>query len=211
MRVEPSAGEHMPDVTELADDQLIMLVAEGDPSALEALYDRYVRQCYGLALRLLSNPSLAEEVVQEVFLKLWTQPTAYSPDKGRFASWLLSMVHHRAVDELRRRSYTEASLDSYSQPGTGPLASMPSSEPDPGEQVWVMEQQRIVRAALDQIADSQRQILELAYFGGLSQSQIAERLRQPLGTVKTRMRQGLKNLRALLETGGLLNEPQNEP
>jgi RNA polymerase sigma-70 factor (ECF subfamily) len=201
----------MPDLTALADEELMMRVADGDIPAFEVLYDRHVRHCFGLAVRMLGNPSLAEEVVQEVFLKLWTRPTAYSSDRGRFASWLLSMVHHRAVDELRRRSYTEASFDSYNQPGTGPLAVMPAPEPDPGEQVWAMEQQRIVRLALDQIADSQRQILELAYFGGLSQSQIAEKLRQPLGTVKTRMRQGLKNLRALLETGGLLKEPQNEP
>lgn len=194
----------MLDLSPIADDQLVRRIAAGDAAALEALYDRYVRQCFGLALRMVSEPALAEEVVQEVFLKLWTSPGSYSSQKGAFASWLLSLVHHRCVDQLRKRSRTEVALDT-DEPSSI-LNTEPDPQPDPGEQVWVMEQQRVVRQALTQIPENQRLVLELAYFGGLSQSQIAEKLSQPLGTVKTRMRMGLLNLRALLESHKLLLE-----
>lgn len=192
----------MLDLSPIADDQLVSRIAAGDASALEALYDRYVRQCFGLALRMVGEPGLAEEVVQEVFLKLWSRPDSYSPQKGAFVSWLLSLVHHRAVDELRKRSRTEVALDN-DQP-LSVINTRPDPQPDPSEQVWVMEQQRVVRQALGELPENQRLVLELAYFGGLSQSQIAERTSQPLGTVKTRMRMGLQNLRGLLETNKLL-------
>jgi RNA polymerase sigma-70 factor (ECF subfamily) len=194
----------MLDLSPIADDQLVSRIAAGDASALEALYDRYVRQCFGLALRMVGEPGLAEEVVQEVFLKLWSRPDSYSPQKGAFVSWLLSLVHHRAVDELRKRSRTEVALDN-DQP-LSVINTRPDPQPDPSEQVWVMEQQRVVRQALGELPENQRLVLELAYFGGLSQSQIAERTNQPLGTVKTRMRMGLQSLRGLLETNKLLLE-----
>ncbi|MDQ3707016.1 MAG: sigma-70 family RNA polymerase sigma factor [Chloroflexota bacterium] len=187
-----------------ADDQLVSRIAGGDAAALEALYDRYVRQCFGLALRMVKEPALAEEVVQEVFLKLWSRPDSYSSQKGAFVSWLLSLVHHRCVDELRKRSRTEVALDNE-QP-LSVINTKPDPQPDPSEQVWVMEQQRVVRQALVQLPENQRQVLELAYFGGLSQSQIAESLSQPLGTVKTRMRMGLQNLRQLLESHKILRD-----
>lgn len=188
----------------LPDDQLVSRIAGGDAAALEALYDRYVRQCFGLALRMVSEPGLAEEVVQEVFLKLWSRPDSYSSHKGAFVSWLLSLVHHRCVDELRKRSRTEVALDN-DQP-LSVINTKPDPQPDPSEQVWVMEQQRVVRQALIELPENQRQVLELAYFGGFSQSQIAEQLSQPLGTVKTRMRMGLQNLRQLLETHKILRD-----
>ena len=194
----------MLDLSPIADDQLVSRIAAGDARALEALYDRYVRQCFGLALRMVGDPGLAEEVVQEVFLKLWSRPDSYSSQKGAFVSWLLSLVHHRAVDELRKRSRTEVALDN-DQP-LSVINTRPDPQPDPSEQVWVMEQQRVVRQALGELPENQRLVLELAYFGGLSQSQIAERTSQPLGTVKTRMRMGLQNLRGLLETNKLLLE-----
>lgn len=188
----------------LPDDQLVSRIAGGDAAALEALYDRYVRQCFGLALRMVNEPGLAEEVVQEVFLKLWSRPDSYSSHKGAFVSWLLSLVHHRCVDELRKRSRTEVALDN-DQP-LSVINTKPDPQPDPSEQVWVMEQQRVVRQALIELPENQRQVLELAYFGGFSQSQIAEQLSQPLGTVKTRMRMGLQNLRQLLETHKILRD-----
>ena len=192
----------MLDLSPIADDQLVLRVESGDPSALETLYERYVRQCFGLALRMLDDAALAEEVVQEVFTKLWVRPGSYSSQKGKFVSWLLSLVHHRCIDELRRRSRTEVPLD---DPVTGSLLdTQVDPDPDVGDQVVIKEQQQVVRAALGQISDSQRQVLELAYYRGLSQSEIAARLNQPLGTVKTRMRQGLKNLRTLLDATGLL-------
>ncbi|HEX8231481.1 MAG TPA: sigma-70 family RNA polymerase sigma factor [Chloroflexia bacterium] len=188
----------------LPDDQLVSRIAGGDAAALETLYDRYVRQCFGLALRMVSEPGLAEEVVQEVFLKLWSRPDSYSSHKGAFVSWLLSLVHHRCVDELRKRSRTEVALDNDEPLSV--INTKPDPQPDPSEQVWVMEQQRVVRQALIELPENQRQVLELAYFGGFSQSQIAEQLSQPLGTVKTRMRMGLQNLRQLLETHKILRD-----
>ncbi len=192
----------MLDLSPIADDQLVTRIANGDASALEQLYDRYVRQCFGLALRMLGDSALSEEVVQEVFLKVWTKPGSYSRQKGKFVSWLLSLIHHRCIDELRRRSRTEVALD---DPESGSvLDTAPDPELEPGEQVWVMEQQRVVREALAQIPQNQRQVLELAYYRGLSHSEIAARLGQPLGTVKTRIRLGMQTLRQLLEPYGLL-------
>ncbi len=194
----------MLDLAPIPDEQLVARVAGGDAAALEALYERYVRQCFGLALRLVTDPALAEEVVQEVFTKLWSSPGSFSAHKGAFVSWLLSLVHHRCIDELRRRHRTEVALDN-DEPSSI-LNTEPDPQPDPSEQVWVAEQQKAVRQALSQLPDNQRTLLELAYFGGLSQSQIAERLGQPLGTVKTRMRAGLQGLRALLEPQRLISD-----
>ncbi|MGA7730572.1 MAG: sigma-70 family RNA polymerase sigma factor [Chloroflexia bacterium] len=192
----------MLDLTGIADEQLLGRVGGGDASALEQLYERYVRQCFGLALRMLGEPALCEEVVQEVFLKVWTQPSSYSSQKGKFASWLLSVVHHRCIDELRRRSRTEIALE---DPSTGSILSIVQDpDPQPLEQIWTREVQSVVRAALVQIPQNQRQVLELAYFTGLSHSQIAAKLDQPLGTVKTRIRLGMQSLRQLLEPYGLL-------
>ena len=185
------------DLMPIADAELVGRIANGDASALERLYERYVRQCFGLALRILGDPALAEEVVQEVFLKLWSQPSRYSAERGQFVSWLLSLVHHRSIDELRRRSHTEIALDN---PALGSLLdTKPDTELDPGDQVVLAEQKQAVRQALAGIPPNQRQVLELAYFGGLSQSEIAARLGQPLGTVKTRMRAGLQQLRASMQ------------
>ncbi len=191
----------MLDLSPIADDQLMRNVANGDATSLEVLYDRYVRQCFGLALRLLNNPQIAEEVVQEVFTKLWSRPESYSSNKGKFASWLLSLVHHRCIDELRRRSNNEARLE---DPVTGSLLDTQlDPAPDPADQVALMEQQVAVRQALQELVPNQREVLLLAYFGGLSQSQIATELKQPLGTVKTRVRMGLQKLKSLLHARGI--------
>jgi RNA polymerase sigma-70 factor (ECF subfamily) len=189
------------DLLPATDEQLVLRVAAGEAPALEALYDRYVRQCFGLALLIVGDGALAEEVVQEVFLKLWTQPERYAAQKGKFVSWLLSLVHHRCIDELRRRSRTEVGLESAGdgEGGTGSLLdTLQDPQMDPGEQVSLNEQRMAVRDALRGIPEEQRQVLELAYYSGLSQSEIAARLKQPLGTVKTRMRTGLRRLRALI-------------
>jgi RNA polymerase sigma-70 factor (ECF subfamily) len=151
---------------------------------------------------MLGDSALCEEVVQEVFLKLWTNPGSYSIQKGKFVSWLLSLIHHRCIDELRKRSHTDVTLDDQEMGNV--LNTEPDPHLEPGDQVWVMEQQRVVRAALAQIPENQRQVLELAYYRGLSHSEIASKLGQPLGTVKTRIRLGMQSLRQLLEPQGLL-------
>ena len=194
----------MLDTTTSTDVLLLERVVGGDASALEQLYERYVRQCFGLALRMLGDPALSEEVVQEVFIKIWSQPTSYSPQKGKFASWLLSVVHHRCIDELRRSSRTETPLDD--ETATSLLNTQPDPEPQPPEQAWIHEQQTAVRKALEHLPQNQRLVLELAYFKGLSHSEIASQLDQPLGTVKTRIRLGMQSLRLLLEPYGLLTD-----
>lgn len=196
------ASGRMLDLTTSTDVLLLERIGSGDASALEQLYERYVRQCFGLALRMMGDAALSEEVVQEVFIKVWSQPGSYSAQKGKFASWLLSVVHHRCIDELRRSSRTETALDDETAGSL--LNTQPDPAPQPPEQVWVREQQTAVRAALAQLPQNQRQVLELAYFRGLSHSQIALRLGQPLGTVKTRTRLGMQSLRLLLEPYGLL-------
>src|SRR5215210_7054828 len=127
-----SSRERLLDSAPISDEQLVLRIQDGDASALEALYDRYVRQCFGLALRILGDSAIAEEVVQEVFMKLWTQSGSYSSKKGKFASWLLSVVHHRCIDELRRRSRTEVPLD---DPVVGSVLDTEfDSAPDPSDQ-----------------------------------------------------------------------------
>ena len=194
----------MQDLTLNADDLLMQNVANGDAASLEVLYDRYVRQCFGLALRMLNNASIAEEVVQEVFTKVWSRPDSYSAHKGRFVSWLLSLVHHRCVDELRRRSNSETPLEDAE---TGNLLNTEiDPSPDPADQASLREEQLAVREALNELAPNQREVIILAYFGGLSQSQIASRLKQPLGTVKTRVRMGLQKLKSLLDERGITKD-----
>ena len=193
----------MLDLTTLADEDLASRVAQSDAAALEQLYDRYVRQCFGLAVRIVGDSALAEEIVQEVFLKLWTQPQSYSQARGRFVSWLLSLVHHRSIDEIRRRSRTEVTLDGAT---SSPLHLQADPEPEPGEQVWVADLGKTVRSALAQLPPNQREPIELAFFRGLTHTQIAARLGQPLGTVKTRIRLGMSAMREALKGAGLLSE-----
>jgi RNA polymerase sigma-70 factor (ECF subfamily) len=193
----------MLDLNALADEELASRVLMSDSAALEQLYDRYVRQCFGLAVRIVGDGALAEEIVQEVFLKLWTQPASYTQSRGRFISWLLSLVHHRSIDELRRRSRTETPLDGRAG---GTLDVQADPEPEPGEQVSLTELREGVRSALSQLPANQREPIELAFFRGLTHTQIAQLLGQPLGTVKTRIRLGMSAMRETLKTSGLLNE-----
>jgi RNA polymerase sigma-70 factor (ECF subfamily) len=193
----------MLDLTSLTDEELAGRLLVRDSAALELLYDRYVRQCFGLAVRIVGDAALSEEIVQEVFLKLWTQPESYAQARGRFVSWLLSLIHHRSIDELRRRSRTEVPLDGAI---SGALYVQADPGPEPGEQVWLAELRQSVRSALSQLPSNQREPIELAFFRGLTHTQIAARLGQPLGTVKTRIRLGMNAMRDVLKAGGLLNE-----
>jgi RNA polymerase sigma-70 factor (ECF subfamily) len=152
---------------------------------------------------MVGDSAVAEEIVQEVFLKLWAQPESYSQARGRFASWLLSTVHHRGIDELRRRSRTEMPLDGRT---TGPLNLQADPAPEPAEQVGLWELRDTVRAALAKLPPNQREPIELAFFRGLTHTQIAARLGQPLGTVKTRIRLGMIAMREALNAAGLLSE-----
>jgi RNA polymerase sigma-70 factor (ECF subfamily) len=176
------------------DEELVGRLLEKDERALERLYDRYGRATYSLVLKMLRDPSRAEEVSQEVFLKLWRRPESYVAGRGAFATWLLSVAHHRAVDELRARRHEVFSLGS----DDSPPRELIDDGSDLADGAWVREQRAAVRTALATLPPSQRQAVELAYFAGLTQREISERLGEPLGTVKTRIRLAMQKLRITL-------------
>ncbi len=178
----------------LSDEALVALVARGDESALGELYDRVGRVAYGLALRVLRDDRLAEDAVQEGFLAAWRSAAAYRAERAKATTWLLTLVHRRAVDLVRREERRRAE----------PLPDDVSAQPAPAaesteEAVWLRYERERVQAALAALPDAQREALELAYYGGYSQSELAERLGVPLGTIKSRMFSGLARLRELLE------------
>jgi RNA polymerase sigma-70 factor (ECF subfamily) len=179
---------------QVADDAaLVARLADGDGKALEALYDKYSRVVYSFSLRMLADPGSAEELTQEVFLRLWRQGNRYQQSRGAFLTWLLSVTHNMAIDETRRRKRRPVAADSTDDDQA--LTLLPDLRTDVEGAAWLTTLQAIVRDALRDIPAAQRQVIELAYFSGLTQSEIADLLSQPLGTIKTRMRLGLLKLR----------------
>ena len=177
------------ELAHLSDEALVALAARSEQSALAELYDRYGRPAYGLALRVLRDESLAEDAVQDAFLTVWRTATRFVPEKGKASTWILTLVHRRAVDVVRREQRRRAdSLEQAPEPGAGGA----------DEEAWLRLQRERVQAALKQLPDQQREALELAYYGGFTQSELAERLGQPIGTIKSRMFMGLTRLRELL-------------
>jgi RNA polymerase sigma factor (sigma-70 family) len=177
----------------LSDEALLTLVADGDEDALAELYDRYGRVAYGLAQRVVRDPALAEDAVQEAFLAVWRSAATFRAERAKPSTWILTLVHRRAVDLVRREARRRGD----------PLEAAPDPVARPAEEeVDVRRNRRIVQDALRRLPDDQRQALELAYYGGLTQSELAERLGLPLGTVKSRMFTGLRRLRELLEEAG---------
>jgi RNA polymerase sigma factor (sigma-70 family) len=174
-----------------SDESLLARVARGDDDALGSLYDRFGRVAYGLALRILRDERLAEDAVQEAFLAVWRQAASFRPERANARAWVLTFVHRRAVDLVRReeRRRTEP-LEPEAEPATGSTA----------EAAELRRRREAVQHALAQLPGEQRRPIELAYYGGLSQSELAERLGEPLGTIKSRMFTGLKRLRELLGT-----------
>lgn len=175
-------------------------VAAGDSMALGTLYDRYGASVYALALRVLADRLQAEELVQETFLRVWRQAASYRRERGAPATWILGIARNLTIDELRRRGARPQASDG--DPAER-LALIESGEADPAEQAYASMRHQVVQHALSQLPPEQREALELAYFGGLSQSEIAARLETPLGTIKTRMRLGLRRLKSLLNPGDI--------
>jgi RNA polymerase sigma-70 factor (ECF subfamily) len=195
------------------DLSLVKAVAKGNSRALERIYDRYSRGVYSLALRLLSDSPAAEEVVQETFLKLWRQPSAYQPERGRLLPWLLGVAHHHAVDVLRRRQLEQRHRVPPPPHANGDgLADLvdnlglTSAEGDPQARAGAFEQRVVIGRALASLPIEQRVPLELAYFRGMTQFEVATLLGLPLGTVKTRMRLGLQQLRKAPDLSRLWSE-----
>ncbi len=199
-----------PDYETMSDEVLMRAVGGGDRRALEQVYDRHMSGCYGLAMKIVRDPSVAEEIVQDVFLKLWTAPQSYVAERGKFSGWLLTLVHNRSVDRLRRaRSNGQANalpLDLENDNGIAVGDSLFDGGPTPYEAAWHAEESAIVRRALNLLPAAQREAITLAYYGGLTQKEIAERLGAPLGTIKTRTRSGLMHLRRVLGQPGLMGE-----
>ncbi len=183
------------ELSHLSDEALVLLAARSQQAALAELYDRYGRPAYGLALRILRAEALAEDAVQEAFLGVWRGAARFLPERGKASTWILTLVHRRAVDLVRREERRRA--DTLEQ------APEPSGGGDVDEEAWLRLQRERVQAALRQLPDQQREALELAYYGGFTQSELAERLGQPLGTIKSRMFMGLARLRELLGDPGM--------
>ncbi|HZS13299.1 MAG TPA: sigma-70 family RNA polymerase sigma factor [Candidatus Dormibacteraeota bacterium] len=180
------------------DDAALQALAEGAPDAMAVLYDRHGAAAYRTAMVLLREPGTAEEVVQESFLAVWRNRGRFDPGRGSFRPWLLTIVRNRARDRMRaNRVRPESTVDGWDMPGDAADAV------DVWEEVSVEAERERVRRALATLPQDMRRIFGLAYYGGMSQSEISAQLEMPLGTVKSTMRRGLQRLRGLLlESGG---------
>jgi RNA polymerase sigma-70 factor (ECF subfamily) len=186
----------------LSDEALVALVARADEEALAELYDRFGRVAYGLALRIVRDPALAEDAVQEGFMAVWRSAARFVAERAKASTWILTLIHRRAVDLVRREEPRRAEpLDSAPQP----------SGDDTEDEVWLRLRRTRVQEALGRLPEKQREALELAYYGGFTQSELADRLGEPLGTIKSRMFSGLATLRELLAEDELEEEGWTEP
>jgi RNA polymerase sigma-70 factor (ECF subfamily) len=184
------------DIRHLADEEVMQLVQQGDPRAFELLYDRHGGAAFSLAYRMTGNRAAAEDVSQEAFLSIWRSRLRYQPERGSVRTWVLGIVHNRAIDTLRRSLVHErrrTSAEGLEERQEAPeLTDIEAAR---------REEARHVRTALETLPEEQRRTIELAYFGGFSHSQIAEMLETPIGTVKGRMRLGLEKMRQHLVEG----------
>ena len=182
-----------PDLRSLADEELIEQVHDGDARAFEVIFERHGGPAFSLAFRMCGRQSIAEDITQEAFLSLWRSGARYDRTRGSVRSWILGAVHHRAIDAFRR----EGARHGRDVADDGTVERMPAPDLTDAEAVRRDEASH-VRAALGELPAEQRQVIELAYFGGFTHTQIAEMLRLPAGTVKGRMRLGLSKMRMLL-------------
>jgi len=187
MRFRPGA------MRSLADEELMQVVLDGDVRAFEVVFDRHASAAFSLAYRMCGRRAAAEDIVQEAFLSLWRSGSGYDPRRGSVRSWVLSVVHNRAIDGMRRTG-SKAGRD---VPDDGIAERLPARDATDAE-VLRRDDARQVRTALDELPTDQRRVIELAYFGGFTHSEIAEMLGLPPGTVKGRMRLGLNKMRYVL-------------
>ena len=186
------------DIRSLADEEVMHLVQQGNAQAFELLYDRHGGAAFSLAYRMVGNRAAAEDVAQEAFLSIWRSRLRYQPERGSVRTWVLGIVHHRGIDALRRsfvhdrrRASVEGIEEKYEAPERTEVEAVRHEEASS------------IRGALESLPEDQSRVIELAYFGGFSQSQIAEMLEMPIGTVKGRMRLGLEKLRRALVSEGV--------
>lgn len=174
------------------DESLIRLIAQAHEEALAQLYDRYNRLVFSLALAIVNDRATAEEITLDVFMRVWQKAATYRADQAKVSTWLTHIARHHAIDVLRRRSIRP---DHYAAHWEDVTPHAPSSQEDPEESAELSLQRNRIQAALAQLPSDQKQALMLAYFAGYTHQQIAETLKQPLGTVKTRLRLALQKLR----------------
>ena len=175
----------------LADEDLISLVETSDAEAFAALYDRHSRATFSLAYRMMGERQAAEDLAQDAFIKVWRGAASYRAERGSVRTWILSIVHNRGIDQLRSHASRRRTQDKIE-------ADAPRSQPSEAfAETWKNTQREQVREALNTLPQEQLKILELAYFSGYTHVEIAELVGLPLGTVKGRMRLGLKKLRGL--------------
>ena len=183
------------DLAEARDRELVLGIRRRDEDAFRGLFGRYAPSAKALAMRVVRQSHLAEEIVQEAFMALWRNPDAYDQSRGSVKSWLMGMVHHRAVDLVRREESYRRRAERTAHHA---MEEQSDHADDVVEQLGLPEERRRVRAALDELPEAQRTVLERMYFDGRSQSQIAEETGLPLGTVKSRTLLGMRRLRAAL-------------
>ena len=180
----------------LDDEELMERLVFKDLQAFRELYKRFGNLVYSTCLRIVRDNQVAEDIAQEIFIRIWRKPDRYVAQRGRFVTWLTSVTRNRAVDEVRSRGrryrHEAASTEEREREIAGPETN------DPALTAELADQRRLILTAMAGLPAEQRQVIELAYFGGLTQQEIAERLSQPLGTVKTRIRLGMQKLRAAL-------------
>ncbi len=184
------------------DGQLIARLAVGDSTALDALYERYAGVVFGLVLRIVAERPVAEDLLQEVFVRAWQRAGSYDGSRGRADAWLCGIAHNLAIDELRRQRRRPQLASERDDRDLPREPSVPNGR-EVAEEAWINLRRVQIETALARLPVAQRQVIELAYFEGFTQSQIAARLGEPLGTVKTRMRLGLRKLRDILQGQGL--------
>src|ERR687883_877457 len=179
----------------LADEDLISLVEAGDAEAFATLYDRHSRAAFSLAYRMMGEPQASEDLAQDAFLKVWRSASSYRAERGSVRTWILSIVHNRGIDQIRSQASRRTTQETFE-------ASTPRSQPSEAFAETLRNSQRDqVREALNTLPLEQLKILELAYFSGYTHVEISDLLRLPLGTVKGRMRLGLKKIRDYFESG----------
>ena len=180
----------------LTEFELLQQVAQHDQQALLTLYQQYGNLVYSLSLRVLRQPVMAEEITQDIFLKLWRQPDRWNPSLGQFSSWLLTITRNAAIDRLRREG-RQATLASWEQSDEADHRLSDAASFVAGQVNWVNGQ--VLRRLLQNLPPEQRQLIELAFYDGYTHSELAELLQLPLGTVKTRLRMGMQKLRIMWE------------
>jgi RNA polymerase sigma-70 factor (ECF subfamily) len=192
---------HTKQYATLSDEDLMECVASGDQQALAHLYERYARIIYGLAIKILTSTEHAEDVVQETFWRVWKRSSTFQAHSGQFAPWLFGIARNLCIDELRRRRVRPVTASNGVEEQV--LLAIPDTHQDVAGLTWEAERRRLIVGALNDLPADQRQVIELAYFGGLSQREIADQLQSPLGTIKTRVRLALQKLKGILQHQGI--------